>query len=142
MIYVAQKPCSFAGIDFKIGEEVPEVLIAPGASKSLIGMGILAKKGTEIPVTVNQPITITIHADEGDMDLEITNDALQSVFDVLLSTAAEAEPIVTQMTEGDALILLDLVDNRKSIKAMAEERAKTLSAQPEDTEGEESEGEL
>ena len=28
MIYVAQKPCSFAGIDFKIGEEVPEEAFA------------------------------------------------------------------------------------------------------------------
>ena len=42
MSYRAIKPCRFAGRDFRVGEIVPEALLAPGAKKRLLSMGILA----------------------------------------------------------------------------------------------------
>ena len=39
MSYRAIKPCRFAGRDFRVGEIVPEALLAPGAKKRLLSMG-------------------------------------------------------------------------------------------------------
>lgn len=145
MAYVAVKPCRFAGQSFKIGEIVPVDSLQPGAAKNLVKMGVIAESEAEAaaqkptaaePAMVDEiAIRINIH----DMPLDVTVDGLQAIFDVLSSTASEAEKTIQEMTDEDALILLNACDSRKSIKSLTEERAKALLAEPE---GEESEGEL
>ena len=146
MAFTAVKPCKFAGQRFRIGEEVPAEVIQPGAAKSLIKMGILAEReGEQRPETqdtikkeVMEPdVPIIVHAEEGDMPLDPTPEGLQAIFDVLTTNVSGAEPIINEMTDEDALILLHLSDSRKSIKELAETRAKALNAPQE---GEESEG--
>lgn len=135
MAYVALKPCCFAGQRFKIGESVPDELIHPGAVNNLVKMQIIAEQdGTTTKETDNiQPpaITIDIHAEEGDLPLELTNEGLQAVFDVLTGKTAEAEAVIERMTDGDALILLHISDSRKAVKAAAEARAKAISREEE-----------
>lgn len=137
MAYVALKPCCFAGQRFKVGEDVPEELILPGAAKNLVKMGVIAKQAeitnAQVDQQVNEPqiipaaIELYIHAEEGDVLVEPTNEGLQAIFDVLNSNVEKAEPIIQQMNDGDALILLHVTDNRKSIKEAAEARAKEIS---------------
>lgn len=142
MAYVAVKPCRFAGQSFRIGELVPVDSLQPGAAKNLVKMGVIAEGEPEAAKPTAEPeltdeiaIRINIH----DMPLDVTVDGLQAIFDVLSSTASEAENIIQEMTDEDALILLNASDSRKSIKSLTEERAKALLKKPE---GEESEGEL
>ena len=130
MAYIALKPCRFAGQSFRVGAIVPAEIVQPGASKSLVRMGIIAAEGdveTLTPQEGEATIAITIHANEGDMPLDVTGEGIQSVFDVLTSNAKTAETIIDGMTDGDALILLHVSDSRKSIKELAENRAKALS---------------
>lgn len=138
MAYVALKPCCFAGQRFKIGECVPDDLIHPGAVKNLVNMGLIAEQNgttkTEPTETKDPSIIVNFHVEEGDMPLELTADGLQSIFDVLASTADEAVPIVKQMTDGNALFLLNQVDGRKSIKTAAMDRAKEINQVGEDDE--------
>lgn len=145
MDYLALKPCRFSGQSFRIGESVPEEMIHPGAAKNLLKMGVIAAQGTAMQTvspntssSLPDTITVVIHALEGDMPLEVTRDGIQAVFDVLTSKVGEAEAIIREMTDGDALILLHISDNRKSIKEAAEGRAKELNSAkdaPEDEEG-------
>ena len=138
MAYVALKPCCFAGRSFKIGESVPDELIHPGAANNLVKMQIIAKHGgTENRTAPNGDITVMIHAEEGDMPLDLTAESIQTIFDVLTGKADDAAAIIETMTNGDALILLHLTDSRKTVKAAAEARAKSLNEQ----DGQESEGE-
>lgn len=150
MAFIAVKPCKFAGQRFRIGEEIPADVIQPGAAKNLIKMGVIAKREnvefyeTAELDTIEEGIRmpdaeIIIHAEEGDMPLNPTTEGLQAIFDVLTSNVSDAEPIIKEMTDGDALILLHLADSRKSIKELAETRAKALNAPQE---GEESEGDV
>lgn len=150
MAFIAVKPCKFAGQRFRIGEEIPADVIQPGAAKNLIKMGVIAeRKNVEFYETVEvdtieegirlPDAEIIIHAEEGDMPLNPTPEGLQAIFDVLTSNVSGAEPIIKEMTDGDALILLHLSDSRKSIKELAETRAKALNAPQE---GEESEGDV
>lgn len=134
MAYVALKPCCFAGQNFKIGEIVPDAIVHPGNANNLVKMGVIAEQNTTHTetVVVHEPLdtmAVVIHAEEGDMPLNLTAEGLQAVVDVLTSTVEEAEPIVEAMTDGDALILLHVADNRKGIKAAAEDRAKALNAE-------------
>lgn len=128
MKLIAKKPCSFEGKQFYIGDEIPtEYVLDPDAQEK---MGVLAQiegQGEPEPpevVVIPEP-AITVIVDN--MTLELSADGLQSVFDVLRATATEAEAIVQQMTDGDALILLHSADSRKGIKAVAEARAKAIS---------------
>lgn len=138
MAYVAMKPCRFAGRNFRIGESIPDELVHPGAAKNLLKMGVIAAQETEgAPAAAGQTmsggdIEVLIRAEEGDMPLALTAAGLQSFVDVLTSKVGEAETIIKEMTDGDALILLHIADSRKSIKEAAEERAKELNAPQED----------
>lgn len=143
MAYVALKPCSFAGQRFRIGETVPAEVIQPGAARNLVKMGLIADDGAATTMAAAAPaapakdtVTITVHAKEGDMPLEPTTAGLQAIFDVLTANIADAEPTINEMTDGDALILLDFVDNRKSIKDIARTRAKELYGNTEESAGE------
>ena len=121
MKLIAKKPCSFGGKKFYIGDEIPaEYILDPKAQEKL---GVLACVGEEItPVTV----PIAVQSAKGKMELNITGEGMQSIFDVLTGKANEVEPIIKEMTDGDALILLHITDSRKSIQSAAEARANEL----------------
>lgn len=148
MAYIATKPCRMAGQSFRIGETIPAEFIQPGAVRNLVKMGIIAEEGentiTEPKITVTEnaavapEIKVVIHAKEGDLELNPSQEGLQAIFDVLTDNVTAAEATIKEMTDEDALILLHIADSRKSIKELAEARAKALSAPQE---GEESEGE-
>lgn len=151
MAYVALKPCCFAGQRFKIGGNIPDGIVHPGNAKNLVKMGVIAEQNGAAETTVvkteiiqQETINVVIHAKEGDMPLNLTAEGLQNVVDVLTGKASEVEPIIAQMTDGDALILLHITDSRKAVKEAAEARAQALSPEePEDEQSpdpEESEG--
>lgn len=142
MKLIAQKACSFGGKRFYIGDEIPEeYVLNPNAQEKLGTLAIVSDNSSAsapADLTGTETMNVVIHAEEGDMPLFITNDGLQAVVDVLTGNADDAKSVIEQMTDGDALILLHITDNRKSVKATAEARAKALSGSQE---GEESEGE-
>lgn len=145
MAYLALKPCRFAGQSFKIGESVPAAVLQPGASKSLVKMGILAEDSdvkasapAKPAIKHDSKMKVVVHEKKGDMDLDLTQEGLQAIFDVLTSSVSAAEPIIDAMTDEDALILLHVSDSRKSIKELAETKAKALSGAQEAAESDES----
>ena len=144
MSYIALKPCRFAGQSFKIGNPVPEQVVHPGAVKNLVKMGVISfadapNTNQDAEMTTGEVITVNVNAEEGVMPLGLTKEGLQAIFDVLTSNVDDAEAIISEMTDGDALILLHISDGRKSIKTAAETRAKDLSETPENPESDEGE---
>lgn len=139
MKLIAQKPCGFGGKKFYIGDEIPaEYVLDPKAQEKrgvlvIVGDGTMAP-APAAPVAPVEAMEVVIHAVEGDMSLNLTKEGLQAVVDVITSKPSEAKPVIEQMTDGDALILLHIADNRKEIKTAAENRAKALS--PEESAGE------
>ena len=144
MKLIAQKPCSFGGKRFYIGDEIPaQLILNPHAQAKMGVVAIVNDEAAAVsPDTADEEtrspaetITVVIRTEEGDLPLNLTAEGLQSVVDVLSGKAADAEPIIAQMTDGDALILLHMSDPRKTIKEAAEARAQALSAEEEDAEG-------
>ena len=136
MAYTALKPCNFAGQNYRIGEPIPEALLLPGAIPGLIRMGVIAASddsqpagGTTEPTEGEErteAVTIHVPVDEGTLELTVTAEALQDIFTALCGNVSEADKIVKRLADTDAPVLLSLADNRQSITAAAEERAKAL----------------
>ena len=134
MAFVAIKPCRFAGQSFKVGEIVPADVMQPGSSKNLVKMGIIAEKDGPDEKPQIKPVKlptpeVVIHMEN--MELRPTPEGLQAIFNVLTSNVVEAETIINEMTDNDALILLHTSDSRKSVKELAEARATAISAPAE-----------
>ena len=129
MRLIARQPCSFGGMKFYIGDEVPAELVLDAKAQEKKGVLAISEE-TKLGVTYlpAPAITVNVHAKEGDMPVELTGDGLQAVFDVLNGTSDEAASIIGEMTDGDALILLHVTDKRRSVKDAAEARAKELNA--------------
>ena len=128
MKLIAKQPCSFGGKRFYIGAEIPVELVKE--PKTQEKYGILAIVNEDDPaMTPADSVEVVIRAKEGDIPLNLTKDGLQAVVDVLTGTTDGAEPIIKAMTDGDALILIHLIDNRKTVKAAAEARAQELNAE-------------
>lgn len=132
---IALKPCSFGGKKFYIGDEIPSEYVESPEKMELLG--VLKVVNVESEVTVNEitenivipepTLSIVVQTNGEEMILEPTDSGVQDVFNVLIGKAAAAEEIISQMTDGDALILLHLADSRKSIKEAAEARAKEIA---------------
>ncbi len=128
----ALKPCSFGGKQFFIGNEIPSEYVADPSLQAKLGTIAIADEDsgvdTPAPVVIPAPALSIIVQNEGEeMILEPSDKGIQAVFDVLLSKASDAEPIINQMDDNDALILLHLADPRKTIKEAAELRAKEIA---------------
>lgn len=133
MKLIATRPCNFGGKRFYIGDEIPsELVLDPAAQEK---MGVLVRtdaQGHPAPTleqkeNVENTIEILIPVEEGDLALDVSKEGIREVFTVLTGKPADAETIIEQMTDGDALILLHMADSRKAIKAAAEARAKEIS---------------
>lgn len=135
MKLIAKQPCSFGGKRFYIGEEIPVELVQEPKTQEKFGKLVIVND--DQPAGACGVMTVFVRAEEGDIPLELTQEGLQTVLDILSSNAEDAEPIVKQMTDVDALIFLDIADSRKTIKAAAKARAQALAAAQE---GEESAG--
>lgn len=132
MAYIAKKVCSFAGQDFLIGNPIPDELINPGRVADLIKIGVI----TEVPDVQSVEaqegqvkFKIDIHAEEGDLPLEFTNEELQQFFDVLQAKAEEAKALVAEITSENVLIMVDCLHPTKSVRSAVQERAAELFPQ-------------
>ena len=140
MKLIAKKPCSFGGERFYIGDEIPVELVKAPASQEKMGTLAIVNDDANTTAAMNPAgvcnvMTVVIHAEEGDLPLELTQEGLQNVLDILTSNTEDAEPIVKNMTDGDALIFLDIADSRKTIKNAAKARAQALNAETEESVG-------
>ncbi len=131
MELIAKIPCSFGGKKFFIGDTIPEEMVLdPKAQEK---RGVLVRVDAQgQPQSVPQPegeknIPILVQVDEGELSLEITQEGMQAIFSVLTGKADVAEPVIGQMTDGDALMLLHMAESRKAVRAAVEARAKAIA---------------
>jgi hypothetical protein len=143
MKLIAQKPCSFEGRKFFIGDEIPAELVAnPKAQEKMGVLAIAADGGTVQSVSVpgaDVKFEVVIHSDNGDLPLAVTNEELAVFTDILQTGVNKAEDkqkisdLIQKVDSEDLLIMLDALDGRKFVKEEAQARAEALT-KPEETE--------
>lgn len=146
MRLIAKKPCSFDGKKFFIGDEIPAECVANPKAQEKMGVITIAGDGGTIPPEELQQYTsqvadvkfsIPIHAEEGDLFLEVTNDELVTYFDIQQIGVNKAEDkqqiadIVQKIESSDLLIMLGALDGRKYVKELAEKRASEIPEEQE-----------
>ena len=138
MKIIAQKPCSFEGQKFFIGDEIPASLVA--APKTLEKMGVIAiaaNGGVSPEATIHTVeqglIEVIVHAVDGDIPLKITNAEL-SVFTEIRQIGVNStedkqkiSEMIQKIESEDLLIILDALDGRKFVKDEAQAKAQELS---------------
>ena len=134
MKLIAKRPCSFGGKRFFVGDEIPCEYVADPAMQEKMGvlMQIDTPEGAAPEETApadeqRNAVVITIPTESGGRVLALTVEGIQAVVDVMTRNATDAEPIIEQMHDGETLALLYALDSRKSIKAAAEIRAKSIN---------------
>lgn len=133
-MYIAQKPCNFAGTDFLIGESIPDGMVDERKAAFLIKRGIIAEIE---PVEAKDGIVrfdIPIHAEEGDLMVSLSAEEVVSIFDCLQGGTEEAKSVINTMENGEALLLLEVAEGRKGVKTAIKERCAVLFPNTEEEE--------
>ena len=131
MELIAKIPCSFGGKKFFIGDTIPEEMVLdPKAQEKrgvLVRVDAQGQPQSDPQHVGDKNIPILVQVDEGELSLEITQEGMQAIFSVLTGKADVAEPVIGQMTDGDALMLLHMAESRKAVRAAVEARAKAIA---------------
>lgn len=145
-MYIAQKPCSFGGHKFKIGESVPKELVLPSAVRRLTKGGVIAEVGNAghlLPASTSiesteeaQEVSVPILAEEGVTTARMTIDELLGAIETIQKEDDEIIADFSKIENEDVLIFIDVMKNAESpIHEAAEARASEI-VQNADTEKE------
>lgn len=144
-MFVALKPCTFAGQKFIKGNTIPEGLVDPKAVVRLTKGGKIAVAGAGplLPATSTieatpQTVAVPLLADEGEAFIDMTiEELLMCVRAVQLPKEELVKTLATIETE-EALILIDVLTGQdEEIHDTAEARAEELAGVKEIPETEE-----
>lgn len=136
MKLVANKPCSFGGKKYFIGEEIPAEVVVDPARLEKMGVLIVIRDG--IPVeTLEECVTkigevqfsIPIKKDDQSFLLDITEPQLQEAVKTMQMQVKDAVGHIKDNVEDiTVLILINAVDSRAAVKKETESKAKELEA--------------
>ena len=138
-MFIALKPCKFAGQSFLTGEVVPTELVDVKAVRRLKRQHILAEADGETQkATVQAPegkqlFAVPVLTKDGTLSVELTAEDLEILFTVLQKNANDAGNIVAEQTNKDLLLCIHALDGRKTVQSAAKEKATALSEKNEVT---------
>lgn len=130
-MFIANKPCTFRGQNFLIGEVVPTELIDVRAINRLKQMRVIAEVETDAKTTVKtastKTISVPIMSNDGEFTVELQKEDANLLFNVLQHNTEDATVIIGGITDTDLLLCIHALDGRKNIKKVAKERATALT---------------
>lgn len=145
---IAQKPCSFGGNKFFIGEEVPAELVTNPKMQEKMGVIAIATDGGDIPkeeladmvATVGQVMFEMPIRQKGEtMSLPLNEEQLSQAIEIMQMSTNDAKEAIKGLTDENVLILLNACDSRKAIKDLTESVAIGLEEAPEEDDAPEEE---
>ena len=144
MMLIAQKPCSFGGKKFYIGDVIPGEFILNPREKEKAGVITIVNDGAApaviLPVEPSDTtaeVPLVISGKDGAVSMVLTVEDIQTVMDVLTTDTDNAAKLIKQIDSDNILFLLNSADSRKTVQNAAKARAQALC---EAQEGKESEG--
>lgn len=128
MKLIAKQPCSFGGKRFYIGNEIPVELVQEPKTQEKYGKLTIVDDAaaTAEPGGDATVVHLVIHGKDGDIDLDLAPESIQTVMDVLTANAEDAEKLIKKIDSDDLLFLVNAADSRKTVQAAAKARAQSL----------------
>lgn len=124
MALIALKPCSFGGVKYLKGEEVPyDAVVNAEAQKKY---GVLAESNAESNGS-NSVIEVPIDDGSGKFaSIKVGEEIIQKSATIMQMTVDNAVKAVADINDNDLLILLNALDSRKTVKKATSDRGKAL----------------
>lgn len=130
-MFIANKPCTFRGQNFLIGEVIPTELIDERAIGRLKQMRVITEVDADAKTTVKtasaNTISVPIVGNDGEFTVELQKDTANLLFNVLQHNTEDATVMIEGITDTDLLLCIHALDGRKNIKKLAKERATALN---------------
>lgn len=147
MKLIAQKPCSFGGRKFFVGNEIPVemvtnpkkqermgvIAISEGKSESLrTGYAIMPDSIRSFPGDLgHMQVSIPIETESGPQALSLNPESITEALRIMQMDVKDAEKVIDTVEDENVLIILHACDSRKGIKSASEKKALTMQ-HPED----------
>ena len=109
--YIAVKPCSFAGVRYRIGDTIPDGAILPGAIRRLRTEGVIAEAdaGLLLPASpsLEKEVEIPLVAKDEDIKLKMTVEELIKVVEIAQMNEDDIIAQLQSIEKEEQLILID-----------------------------------
>lgn len=133
-MFIAQKPCTLAGVDYKIGDPIPDGAVLPEAVTRLIRTGVIAEVGNAgplLPAAASiegvDKLLVPIVAEEGVTTVEMTVEELLGAVHTIQKTDEEIIEDIKKIESEDVLIFVDVLTGAKdNIHEAASTRAEEI----------------
>lgn len=133
-MFIAQKPCTFAGVDYKIGDSIKDGAVLPEAVTRLIRTGVIAEADNAGPLlpavaSIEEPekLLVPIVVDEGVTTVEMTVEELLGAVHTIQKTDEEIIEDIKKIKNEDVLIFVDVLKGAKeNIHEAAAARAEEI----------------
>ena len=131
-MFIAIKPCSFAGQTFYKGSAIPGGLVQPQAISRLINGGFIAEAdeaGSLLPAStsIDETVEVPILTEDGEEHLAMTVEDILMCIRMVQLPLDELKAKIATIESADALILIDSL--KTGIHDEAKARAKELSGE-------------
>lgn len=140
--YICTKTISLGGTTYQKGEPIPGEAVLPNRVRALTREGYIAEHNEAPAVTPETPqnepeapasIVLPITKNGGVMELVAATDDIIQAVSILQLNAEEAAKAVAEVNSEEALILIDALDTRKTVRTATAARAEELGNSDEKT---------
>lgn len=134
MAYIAQKPCSFAGKSFRIGDTIPDGLILPEAINRLKKDGKIAESGEGflLPSSASLEGTkLPVQVIAKEMVIELYDTELVAAVEIAQMETDDILAMLQRVNSEEQLILIAALTKSDEIYAAARDRAEALEEEKE-----------
>jgi len=128
MRLIANKPCSFGGRQFYIGDEIPANLVADAKLQEKYGVITIVNDAKRGLGAYDGMIQIAVKGASNGQYTKISAkpEEIQQVFSILQQSAEDSARAIADVRSENVLILLHAADSRKTVKNAAKEQADKL----------------
>lgn len=144
--YICTKTVTLGGTTYQKGEPISAEAVLPSRVRALTREGYIspqnsapaeAKNQPQEPQNTPAPIVIPITKNGGVMELLAAPDDIAITASIMQLNAEEAIKAIGEVSSEEALILIDALESRKTVKAATAARAAVLQEPETEMDGQE-----
>lgn len=127
MAYIANKLCRFSGTNYAPGAEIPSEKIPPFAAQRLLKQGVIIQTATTASMATTSntnTFTFPILSNKGTAEINVNLDDLITALKIIQRNADDAVEEINACNNVEVLLMVNVLDSRKSVKKAADNRAK------------------
>ena len=137
--YICTKACTWGGVAYNKGDAIPFEAVLPSRERALIKQGFIAPAvnveaptGAQNEPPVPQDIVIPITTKDGVLELNMAPEDIVAAITTMQLNAEQAAKAVGAIDKEGTLILIDVLDTRKTVKTAIKEKVEAMKDGTED----------